>query len=556
MSMETVSRRSLLWALCSSTVLGSLGLLASRSIPIDAQDNPGVAGLKALKALRPGHNRTVALQAAGRSGRFTWDGSDLSHRVAADPLEGIYVAPAVDSTGASGAWVRQIDGPFDIRWFGASGSGDCLAAFNGALSAARSAGGGTIVFPEQGQGGWRLGGTAIIDADNVTIDLRDDVTLTRTTPCSTFRFGKDNGATLRAVKLLCSGRKATIDGNGHAMTGYAYNARKPIYPAVEFRNCDGVTVENVHVTNGLVNCLLVRFSSNIVLQDCDGSHSVYDNGISVNFALNYHAYDPQDSRTWTNARLIRCRGFDNNAVGITNYGGYGHTWTDCEAWGNGQDRTEGLPWGGGMTVEMNGHNLRDSRTTIINPKCHDNRNYDLLASTFGVTLIKPDFRGPKAPVVRQDRTSSYGSNLIVFGRGGVKVVAGTFANAGRDGIRLLATGPGNYPSLDFDGIISSPADYGIHGVGIAEVKVSNASQIIDAGKAGIQLKNINPRYNKGGGVAILNPGVIRNCGGLAIAIDSLGDVSSRGVDVVNCQRDRVSASSISVRNSLRSSIRR
>ncbi|MES2135446.1 MAG: hypothetical protein V4502_00110 [Pseudomonadota bacterium] len=55
----------------------------------------------------------------GRDGKFEFDPSDLSAKVALDPNQGIYVAPASDITGASGAWVRQFSGSVDIRWFGA-----------------------------------------------------------------------------------------------------------------------------------------------------------------------------------------------------------------------------------------------------------------------------------------------------------------------------------------------------------------------------------------------------------------------------------------------------
>ena len=38
-----------------------------------------------------------------------------------DPLEGVYVCPPADISGASGAWVRRFDGPINARWFGAGG---------------------------------------------------------------------------------------------------------------------------------------------------------------------------------------------------------------------------------------------------------------------------------------------------------------------------------------------------------------------------------------------------------------------------------------------------
>ena len=63
----------------------------------------------------------ATLTEIGREGAFTWDGSDHSPLVAADPRRGIVVAPAVDPSGASGAWVRQFEGGIRPEWFGAKG---------------------------------------------------------------------------------------------------------------------------------------------------------------------------------------------------------------------------------------------------------------------------------------------------------------------------------------------------------------------------------------------------------------------------------------------------
>lgn len=58
------------------------------------------------------------LAEAGREGLFTFDPADRSASVSADPAQGIFVAPASDPTGASGAWVRKIEGKVSPEWFG------------------------------------------------------------------------------------------------------------------------------------------------------------------------------------------------------------------------------------------------------------------------------------------------------------------------------------------------------------------------------------------------------------------------------------------------------
>ena len=55
-----------------------------------------------------------------RGGTFIWNAANLSTSVTFDPGQGIYVAPTADTTGASGAWVRQYTGPVDWKWWGAN----------------------------------------------------------------------------------------------------------------------------------------------------------------------------------------------------------------------------------------------------------------------------------------------------------------------------------------------------------------------------------------------------------------------------------------------------
>ena len=65
----------------------------------------------------------IFLAEGNRAGSFVFDPSNLSAKVAADPNQGVFVAPASAPTGASGAWVRKFDGSVNVRWFGAAGDG-------------------------------------------------------------------------------------------------------------------------------------------------------------------------------------------------------------------------------------------------------------------------------------------------------------------------------------------------------------------------------------------------------------------------------------------------
>lgn len=119
-----------------------------------------VATLAALQALTGNQlNDVVAMlgrTAAGDDGDgiFRFSTADLSTEVAADEVTasqgngGVYIAPASDKTGASGAWVRMFTGPVTPQMYGATGDGttDDSAAITAAETAAQAAG--TIVtFP-------------------------------------------------------------------------------------------------------------------------------------------------------------------------------------------------------------------------------------------------------------------------------------------------------------------------------------------------------------------------------------------------------------------------
>jgi hypothetical protein len=81
-----------------------------------------------MKAYDVPANYQFSLSEGGRSGNFVFRSSDLSAKVTGDPLEGIYVAPDSDPTGASGAFMRRYDGITEsggnsVLWFGATGDG-------------------------------------------------------------------------------------------------------------------------------------------------------------------------------------------------------------------------------------------------------------------------------------------------------------------------------------------------------------------------------------------------------------------------------------------------
>ena len=77
-----------------------------------------VASLSALVALVPTPGASVLLTQSWLFGQFNWTTGTFSTQVTNDPGQGVYIAPGSDTTGASGAWVRQYSGAVNLAWFG------------------------------------------------------------------------------------------------------------------------------------------------------------------------------------------------------------------------------------------------------------------------------------------------------------------------------------------------------------------------------------------------------------------------------------------------------
>lgn len=130
-----------------------------------------VADRTALAALST--SKAIAwLEEANRQGMFQWNSANLSTQVTADTQQGIYVAPASDPTGASGAWVRQYDGTaFYVEWFGCAGDGvtDDTTSFQAGVTYAGTIGAEVVL----GNGKtYLLTGNINVGVGNQSVDIR------------------------------------------------------------------------------------------------------------------------------------------------------------------------------------------------------------------------------------------------------------------------------------------------------------------------------------------------------------------------------------------------
>ncbi|MES2022174.1 MAG: hypothetical protein V4460_12835 [Pseudomonadota bacterium] len=123
----------------------------------------------------PSNGDITFLSEGGRAGNFVWISSNVSTFVSIDAQQGIYIAPTVDTTGASGAWKRVNETVVCVKWFGALADdfADDRVAVQAAIDFQYGVGGGTV---ELANGIHRLtltgdgvGASALILKSNVEI---------------------------------------------------------------------------------------------------------------------------------------------------------------------------------------------------------------------------------------------------------------------------------------------------------------------------------------------------------------------------------------------------
>ena len=217
----------------------------------DVSDAVIVTTIAAMKALNPNDTTLCFLNDGDRSGTFLFIVANFTTEVSADTQNGIYVAPNIDPTGATGAWVRNYSGGANIRWFGAVGDG--IANDQPALACALATVD-TVFIPE---------GTFLVSADT---SITSNQTLYGAGDGSVLKFtGADNvisvsgtapaGIVLASFKISSTGTTTentvgiiNCDGpalNGMVIRNVTVNAPNVGRNAVFFKSRDTAEVHNV-----------------------------------------------------------------------------------------------------------------------------------------------------------------------------------------------------------------------------------------------------------------------------------------------------------------------
>jgi hypothetical protein len=316
-----------------------------------------VASVTALAARTVPSTAPALLAQAGREGLFLFVAGNRSADVAADPRQGVYVAPQSDPSGASGAWVRQVNGGHNVKWFGAAGDGvtDDTAAFKAAIDCldrnqAGNSGAARLYIPKgtykltdtlniratmiiEGDGPltttleWAAGKTGIIVQRVNTADgLSGDVPV--------WSVGGGDGSTIRMLGI--KGGFAGTEGEFH---GIALRARANLAD-LQISNWQGDGIYSVAAAGGgevegNVNCAQVSRVTSL-----NNRCGLFVDGADTNAWL-VQGCDFRNNRTW----------------GVWDSSFLGNSYVGCHVAGNGWDgAATSIPTG--CTVNGNRYYVR------------------------------------------------------------------------------------------------------------------------------------------------------------------------------------------------------
>jgi hypothetical protein len=194
---------------------------------LDGDKVSKAADRTALAAIGGATTPAVNLIEAGREGLFRWSSSNLSSAVTADTQQALYVAPASDTSGASGAWVRQWDGiNASASWWGVKADNATNDAT--ALQAAVTSAVARLHFPA---------GTSLWDSTSPITGVSDQEWVGATDGTSTLKLfnsaPSDNFVAFTNKSDIII-RGLTIDWNSKTPTG--------THGSLGFQACDRVKV--------------------------------------------------------------------------------------------------------------------------------------------------------------------------------------------------------------------------------------------------------------------------------------------------------------------------
>jgi hypothetical protein len=362
---------------------------------------------------------------------------------------------------------------------------DCISTINVGLAQLKAQGGGILYFPPIGGVGYSISDRIYVDFSNCVIILDDNLKTTATTVRvssggvpnqrdGVILFVGTSTAYLNNCALI-SNVGVTIDCNGRNITNYTHDAfAGGNYAGVQFSLCNRPVCKNIYVYNGLAFCINFGYTPGGLIDNCDASDSVNENGIQVTSNKEHFAVISEtDPTTWSNTRTVNCRAWNCRNHGIGSFGAVGVTHYNPKVWncGNNDGTSQAGP-AGGINVEYDQVNASfNYRVKIINPEVTRSWGFGIRTNCVGTQVIGGFVKGTRKPTNYTDGTPAiWGSSVFVQNAATIDISGLDIDGSDLFGVR--GNGSGSlFPKIKFNGSIKNCVDRAIYVISFAELFV-------------------------------------------------------------------------------------
>lgn len=258
----------------------------------------------------------------------------------------------------------------------------------------------TVLFPYTGNA-MILSDMIHFTRSNITLEVYCDITFTKTqfekdNHMNVFKFGRISDRTpISNINFI--GHNITINANGAAL-GIAQKDHAQVAEGngIRFQRINGGLIKGVHVTNALCDGILVYVSKNVIVENCEVSGTVMDNGLTVMglplFTSDW-VFSKYEDRCRNNVIVRNCTAHNNEDLGFSASVCHGVTFENCVSYENGN--VDGFNAGGGYSAEILFPETKlffevpldfDMDITFRHCKALNNNNYAYYIDVDGVTI--------------------------------------------------------------------------------------------------------------------------------------------------------------------------
>lgn len=279
----------------------------------------------------------------------------------------------------------------------------------------------TVLFPYTGSP-MLLSNMIHFTRSNITIEMYCDVNFTKSVfaendHMTVFKFGRVSDRTpISNINFI--GHGITIDANGASLgIEQASHSQVAEGNGIRFQRINGGLIKGVNVRNALCDGIIVYVSKNVIVEKCDASNTVMDNGITVMglplFTTDW-IFDKHDDRCWNNVIVRDCTAHNNEDLGFSASACHGVTFENCISYANGS--VDGFNAGGGYSAEiLYGETKKffevpldfDMEITFRHCKALNNNNYGFYGDVDGITIDNCIID----KTIANDTTTSNGRNI-------------------------------------------------------------------------------------------------------------------------------------------------